>query len=135
MPPISAAPDEPLVFVVDDDPHVNSLITATLKLAKCNPIPLHSVDDCLNAVAQYAGELDVATVDGRLAEERGGLLITRIKDANPGAKILVVANNDSSRSQILRYGADDYIMKPLTVTTIRDKVVMLAAIKGAFEKK
>ena len=135
MPPISASPDEPLVFVVDDDPHVNSLITATLKLAKCDPRPLHSVDECLNAVAQYVGELDVATVDGRLAEERGGLLITRIKEANPNAKILVVANNDSSRSQILRYGADDYIMKPLNVTTIRDKVVMLAAIKGAFEKK
>jgi len=135
MPPTPAAPEEPLVFVVDDDPHVNTLITATLKLAKCNPIPLYSVEDCLKGVAEYAEELDVATINGTLAEERGGLLISRIKEANPNAKILVIANNDSSRSQILRYGADDYIMKPVTVTTIQDKVVMLAAIKGAFEKK
>jgi DNA-binding NtrC family response regulator len=135
MPPSSAAPDDPLVFVVDDDPHVNNLITATLKLAKCNPIPLYSVEDCLNSVADYAEELDVAAINGRLAEERGGLLISRIKEANPDAKILVIANNGSGRSQILRYGADDYIMKPVSVTTIQDKIIMLAAIKGAFEKK
>jgi hypothetical protein len=46
MPPMSAS-TEPLVFVVDDDLHVNLLITATMKLAKCNPLPFLSIDECL----------------------------------------------------------------------------------------
>ncbi len=117
MPPTSA-PKEPLVFVVDNDPHVNLLITATLKLVKCNPLPFHSIDECLNNIDKFVGKLDVATINGKLAEERGGLIISRIKEANPDTKILVIANNDSARSQILRYGVDDFAMKPLNVTTI-----------------
>lgn len=131
MPPTSA-PKEPLVFVIDNDPHVNLLITATLKLVKCNPLSFHSIDECLNSIDKFAGELDVASIDGKLAEERGGLIISRIKEANPDAKVLVIANNDSARNQILRYGADDFAMKPLNVATIAEKIVMLAAIKGSF---
>jgi DNA-binding NtrC family response regulator len=118
MPPTSAS-TEPLVFVVDDDPHVNNLlITATMELAKCNPLPFHSIDECLNNIDKFVGKLDAATINGKLAEERGGLIISRIKEANPDTKILVIANNDSARSQILRYGVDDFAMKPLNVTTI-----------------
>ncbi len=80
-PPMSVS-KEPLVFVVDDDPHVNLLITATMKLAKCNPLPFHSIDECLNNIGKFAGKLDVATINGKLAEESGGLLMSRIKEAS-----------------------------------------------------
>ena len=45
--PSTSTSTEPLVFVVDDDLHVNLPITATMKLAKCNPLPFHSIDECL----------------------------------------------------------------------------------------
>ena len=94
MPPTSAS-TEPLVFVVDDDLHVNLLITATMKLTKCNHRPFHSIDECLNNIDKFAGKLDVATINGKLAEERGVLIISMIKEANTDAKILVIANNDA----------------------------------------
>jgi FixJ family two-component response regulator len=131
MPPTSA-PKEPLVFVVDEDPHVNLLITATMKLAKCNTMSFHSTDECLNGIDKFASELDIACIDGKLAEEGGGLIISRIKQANPDAKVLVIASNDSARSQILRYGADDFLMKPTSAITIMEKILLLAAMKGVF---
>jgi DNA-binding response OmpR family regulator len=123
---------EPVILVVDDDPHVNFLLTAHLKLGKMNPIPVHSIDECLNKIDEMADLIDVATVDGKLAAERGGLIISRIKEKNPYAKILVVANDDSARLRILQYGADDYIMKPTHPDTIEQKISWLASMKGAF---
>lgn len=124
---------EPLVFVVDDDPHVNFILTAHIKLGKMNPIPIHSVDECLDKTDEMAGKVDVATVDGKMAADRGGLIISRIKEKNPDAMILVVANDDSARLKILQYGADDYVMKPVHPDTIQQKISWLAARNGAFE--
>ena len=39
---------------------------------------------------KFAGKLDVATINGKLAEERGVLIISMIKEANTDAKILVM---------------------------------------------
>jgi ActR/RegA family two-component response regulator len=46
-------------------------------------------------IDKFAGKLDVATINGKLTEERGVLIISRIKEANTDSKILVIANNDA----------------------------------------
>ena len=46
-------------------------------------------------IDKFASKLDVATINGKLAEERGVLIISMIKEANTDAKILVIANNDA----------------------------------------
>ena len=46
-------------------------------------------------IDKFAGKLDIATINCKLAEERGVLIISRIKEANTDAKILVIANNDA----------------------------------------
>jgi len=123
---------EPIVAVVDEDVHVNFLIVAFLKIQRLDAYAFHSGDEFLKQLDAFAEKLDVTVINGNTAEQQGGLIISKIKEANKDVKILVVAGDDSARIQILRYGADDFVAKPLNYETIASKITALAAAKGAF---
>ncbi len=59
------------------------------------------------------------------------MLISKVKQIDNNIKILVVANDTSARNIILEYGADDFLIKPVSVETILGKISMLLLVKNS----
>jgi DNA-binding response OmpR family regulator len=74
------------------------------------------------------GKVDVVHLDGRIAADRGAMVIVKTKRINPNIKILAVADDESEKTRVLDYGADSFSTKPISVETIVDKVSALLTV-------
>jgi DNA-binding response OmpR family regulator len=120
----------PLVLIVDEDKIVVNYLYALFKLSGYEVNMAYSSNECLRLLEQSnPSNIDAALVDGRIAEDRGAMVVSRIKQHNKNTKILVVANNDNPKNVILEYGADDFIIKPVGGETLLSKINMLILAK------
>ena len=119
----------PRIIVAEDDREVSSLVTAIFRLNGYEAFMTFDAEQCLVQLNELEGKADVVYMNGKIAEDRGAMLISKIKQINYDIKILVVANDESSKSMILEYGADDFIMKPVNIETIFSKASMLVIRK------
>jgi DNA-binding response OmpR family regulator len=69
-------------------------------------------------------------VDGQIAEDRGAMLIVNARRINKNIAILVIADEDSAKTRVLDYGADEFAVKPMSTENIADKVFNLIATSG-----
>lgn len=125
-----AAIQTPKIIIVEDDREVNSLITAVCRLNGYDVCVAFSAEKCLEWIDELHNEVDVIYINGTIAADKGAMLISRIRQIGHNVKILVVANDDSARNVILEYGADDFVIKPVSVETILSKISMLLLIKN-----
>ena len=120
----------PLVLIVDEDKIVVNYLYALFKLSGYEVNMIYSSNECLRFLEQSnPSPIDAALVDGKIAEDKGAMVVSRIKQHNNNTKILVVANNDSPRNIILEYGADDFVIKPVSGETLLSKINMLIQAK------
>ena len=102
----------PLVLIVDEDKLVVQYLYAHFKLSGYEVSMAFSASECLRLLEQFdPGNIDAVLVDGKIAEDRGAMVVSKIKQLNKDIKILVVANNDNPKNIILEYGADDFVIK------------------------
>ena len=125
-----AAIQTPKIIIVEDDREVNSLITAVCRLNGYEAHMSFSAEKCLAQIGELHNEIDVIYINGTIAANKGAMLISRIRQIGHNIKILVVANDDSARNVILEYGADDFVIKPVSVETILSKINMLLLKKS-----
>jgi DNA-binding response OmpR family regulator len=116
-------------IVVDDDRDVNLLLAAILKLKKFDVHKVFSADDCLDKLKELEEKADVICVNGKIAEDRAAMLIVKIKRINPDIKICAIAEDETHKTRVLDYGADEFITKPISTETIADKIMMLLTRK------
>jgi two-component system KDP operon response regulator KdpE len=116
-------------IVVDDDRDVNLVLSATLKLKKFDVHKVYDTDNCLNKLNELGRKVDVIFVNGKIAADRGTMLIVKIKRINSDIKICVVAEDESDKTRVLDYGADEFMTKPIGIETIVYKMMMLLTTK------
>jgi DNA-binding response OmpR family regulator len=46
------------------------------------------------------------------------MLIIKVKRVNPNIKIMVLAEDETDNTRVLEYGADEFAVKPISVTLI-----------------
>jgi CheY-like chemotaxis protein len=120
----------PLVLIVDEDKIVVNYLYALFKLSGYEVNMAFSSNECLRFLEQSnPSKIDAALVDGKIAEDRGAMVVSRIKQLSKDIRILVVANNDNPKNIILEYGADDFIIKPVGGETLLSKINMLIHTK------
>jgi CheY-like chemotaxis protein len=120
----------PLVLIVDEDKIVVNYLYALFELSGYEVNMAFNANECLEFLEQSSPDkIDAALVDGKIAEDRGAMVVSRIKQLNEKIKILVVANNDNPRNIILEYGADDFVIKPVSGETLLSKINMLIQAK------
>jgi len=120
----------PLILIVDEDKIVVNYLYALFKLSGYEVNMAFNANECLEFLEQFSPDkIDAALVDGKIAEDRGAMVVSRIKQLNEKIKILVVANNDNPRNIILEYGADDFVIKPVSGETLLSKINMLIQAK------
>ncbi|HZD36535.1 MAG TPA: response regulator [Nitrososphaeraceae archaeon] len=111
-----------LIVIADEDRLVVNHLYALFKLSGYEVNMAFSAKECLELLDRPApNNMDVVLIDGKIAEDRGAMVISRIKQSNPDTKVLVVAYTDSPRNLILEYGADDFVIKPVSGETIVNK--------------
>jgi CheY-like chemotaxis protein len=116
----------PLILIVDEDKILVNYLYALFKLSGYEVNMAFSSNECLRFLEQSnPSKIDAALVDGKIAEDRGAMVVSRIKQLNKDIRILVVANNDNPKNIILEYGADDFVIKPVGGETLLSKINML----------
>lgn len=116
-------------IVVDDDRDVNLLLAAILKLKKFDVHKVYSAEECLDKLKELEAKVDVICVNGKIAADRAAMLIVKIKRINPEIKICAVAEDETHKTRVLDYGADEFMTKPIGIETIVDKIMMLLTRK------
>ena len=118
-----------IAIVVDDDRDVNLVLSAILKLNKFEVHKVFSAEECLNKFNELEAKIDVIFVNGKIAADRAAMLIVKIKRINSDIKIYVVADDETSKTRVLDYGADEFMTKPIGIETIVYKMMMLLTTK------
>ncbi|MGC1135266.1 MAG: response regulator [Nitrososphaeraceae archaeon] len=119
-----------MVLIVDEDKIVVNYLYALFKLSGYEVRLAFSASECLRFLEQFnPRDTDAVLLDGRIAEDKGAMVVSRIKQSNRDTKILVLANNDNPRNIILEYGADDFVIKPVNGETLLSKINMLIQAK------
>jgi DNA-binding response OmpR family regulator len=116
------------IIIADDDKDVNSLLAATFLLKGYEVYKTYSAEECLIKLNELDGKVDVMTLNGNFASDRGAMIIVKAKRINLDIKILAIAENESEKTRVLDYGADGFTTKPISTETIVDKVSALLTI-------
>jgi DNA-binding response OmpR family regulator len=66
-------------------------------------------------------------ISSEIALDRNAMLIMNIKKMQSNTKVLVIADENSDKTRILDYGADEFALKPMSPENTADKVLMLLA--------
>jgi DNA-binding response OmpR family regulator len=118
-----------IAMVVDDDKDVNLVLAAVLKLKKFDVHKVYSAEECLDKLKELEAKVDVICVNGKIAADRSAMLIVKIKRINPEIKICAVAEDETHKTRVLDYGADEFMTKPIGIETIVYKIMMLLTRK------
>jgi DNA-binding response OmpR family regulator len=126
---------KPRVFIVQENEDANLLLNGLLWLQGCESHKFTNGKECLEKIRQFEGKVDVVIIGGSIASDRSLTLIINIKKVNSNTKVLVIADEDSDKTRILGYGADEFGLKPMSPENIVDKVLMLMSRETVMENK
>ena len=125
----------PRVFIVQEEEDANLVLNGLLWLKGCESHKFTNGKDCLEKMSQLEGKVDVIIMGGDIASDRNLTLIINIKKININTKVLVIADEDSDKTRILGYGADEFGLKPMSPENIADKVLMLMSRETVMENR
>jgi len=111
------------------------VLNGLLWLKGCESYKFTNGKDCLEKMSQLEGKVDVIMMGGNIASDRNLTLIINIKKINNNTKVLVIADEDSDKTRILGYGADEFSLKPMSLENIADKVLMLISREKVRENR
>ena len=104
-----------------------STMAGILWLKGCNVHKAKTATECLKQIEKLDSRVDAVITSSEIALDRDSMLITNIKKMNINIKILVIGDENTDKTMILDYGADEFTLKPLSPENTADKVLMLLA--------
>jgi two-component system KDP operon response regulator KdpE len=118
----------PRILVVDDEPHIRTLLRATLGRAGYSVVEAASGRDAINAKA--IDKPDLVLLDLGLPD-RDGLELVEPMLREPRSALIVVSARDQTDQKVaaLDLGADDYVTKPF------DTEELLARVRASLRQR
>jgi DNA-binding response OmpR family regulator len=113
------------IILVEDDPDVSNILAGHFTLAKFKVHKTTTAQECLSKLNEFDNKVDIILINGTIAADRGPMLIVNIRKLNLDVKIFALAENENNKTRVLDYGADEFAIKPISPTTIVEKVSML----------
>lgn len=113
------------IILVEDDLDVSNILAGHFTLAKFKVIKSTTAQECLAKLKEFNNKVDVILINGTIAADRGPMLIVNIRKLNLDVKIFAIAENENNKTRVLDYGADEFAIKPISPTTVVEKVSML----------
>jgi DNA-binding NtrC family response regulator len=119
--------EKPIVILSLEHEDSLSTMAGTLWLKGCNVYKTKSATECLEQIKDLESKVDVVITSSKIAVDREFMLIANIKKMDYNIKILVIGDENSDKTMILDYGADEFTLKPLSPENASDKILMLLA--------
>ncbi|MEJ3748350.1 response regulator transcription factor [Actinomycetes bacterium KLBMP 9797] len=109
------------VLVVDDEPNICALLSATLRLVEFDVRVANCGQEALVAAAEF--EPDLVVLDVMLPDLDGFQVAQRLRSGartGPGVPVLFLTARDTVEDRIsgLTVGADDYVTKPFSLEEV-----------------
>ena len=116
------------ILVVDDEPHIRTLLRATLVRAGYDVVEAASGREATNARA--IDKPDLILLDLGLPD-RDGLELVALLRGDPSPRLIVVSAREETEQKVaaLDLGADDYVTKPF------DTDELLARVRAALRQR
>ncbi len=110
------------ILLVDDEHEFITTLAERLELRGINPRVVFDGESALLAVAEQ--EPQVIVLDVLMPGIKGLEVLERVKRSNPRVQVLLLTGHGSTRDGIegMRLGAFDYMMKPLNIDTLIEKM-------------
>jgi DNA-binding NtrC family response regulator len=118
---------QPVLVLALENEDATSAMAGILWLKGCNVHKAKSATDCLEQIKNLESKVDVVIASSEIALDRDSMLIMNVKKMDFNIKILVIGNENSDKTMILDYGADEFALKPMSPENTADKILMLLA--------
>jgi DNA-binding response OmpR family regulator len=112
----------PDVLVVDDDPMLNELFQAAVKLAGCSPTP---IGDGISALEYLQSNVpDLILLDLELPRVHGTKILRYISQANhlQSTRIIIVSALTNVTPELFDRRIDRVVTKPVRITVLADTI-------------
>ena len=115
------------ILIVTDEIDMNTVLSGVFALNGFKCLKCTSAEEVLKTFDDYIDDVDSMLINGKIAADRGAMIIVKIKAKKSSVKIVVVSNNDSAKTRVLDYGADDFVLKPISAETLTNRVITQSA--------
>jgi DNA-binding response OmpR family regulator len=126
---------KPRIFIVQDDDDANTVLSGILWLKGAEAFKVTRTEECIKKIKEVEGKVEVVILGGNIAADRNLMFIVNIKKINQHIKVLVIADEDSDKTRILGYGADEFSLKPISPENVADKLFMLISRDTVMQKR
>ena len=113
---------KPRIILVDENKDIVTILAGNLALKGYEVYKTYSAEECLSKIKELEDKVDFVFMDGKIAADRGAVLIIKVKKISSNIKIVVLAEEQTTKTRVLDYGAEEFITKPISAETIIDKV-------------
>jgi DNA-binding response OmpR family regulator len=111
------------ILIVTDDDDINIVLSGVFALNGFKCFKCHSAEEALKTLDEHIDTVDSMLLDGRIAADRGAMIIVKSKTKKPSVRIVVVASSDTAKTRVLSYGADDFLIKPVSAEVLTNRVI------------
>ena len=117
------------VLVVDDDPIFCELLVSDLMLRGVKVVSAFSLQDAAEVLKKH--HFDVVILDNHLPDGQGIELLPALQQAEPPPYVIMVSIDDqlNSISESFSQGVHDYIVKPVSIGLLWEKIRNLFTFK------
>ena len=128
--------DKPRVMIVLEDNDSITMLAALLWLKGYEVHKASTAEECLSKISELGSQkVHILVMSQKTALEERGMLIVKVKRSNIDTKVLVIADEDTEKTKILDYGADEFTLKPISPENVADKLFMLLTRDAVSDNK
>jgi DNA-binding response OmpR family regulator len=118
--------EKPRVMIVLEDNDAITNLAGLLWLKGYEAYKASTAEECLSKIYELGNQkVHVVIMSQQVALDGRAMLIVNVKRSNIETKILVIADEDTNKTKILDYGADEFTLKPISPENVADKLFML----------
>jgi DNA-binding response OmpR family regulator len=121
------------IIIATDDADINTVLSGVFALNGFKCFKTSTAEQALKVFDEYRDRIDSMLINGHIAQDRSSMVISKVKKKKPSVKIVVVANNQSIRTRVLDYGADEFTLKPMNPEMLTNKVLSLLAANRIYK--
>ena len=112
------------VLLIDDDDMIADVSEMILKKSGYDVVSAKSGKEAIEVYKENHSRIDMVILDMILPDMGGGDTYDRLKEINPGIKVLLASGYDIDYqgSDIMERGCDGFIQKPFNMNELLEKI-------------
>ena len=120
----------PFIMLVDDEVTLVKTMARRLEKRSIKTVSAFSGEECLEELKAHQN-IDVIVLDVKMPGMSGGEILKEIKKSSPLAHVIILAGHGrvGGAAESLKFGAIDYLIKPVSTAKLLQKA------QEAFEKR